>query len=290
MSAEDINGNPNRDVPNLENVLNEKQKKLSHLLKNIRKYKKNKDESLTGIISRRKIIIAMENKLPDLNDEEITNKILKWINDETNTMNTLAAKIQSNFAMNLYEELQLIGMKLRGQMPKLKVGFYNMNIDFEKNLCNLTYGLDNDHIAQLKIHPKEISDYIGKVNQDLDKKYGDGKVFQNYLVEAYENSLVKTKTKSGKISIIDALLEMSLLKQGRNFKINPSRKNYSTYGRIQFSYDIFRLINDHQTDIRIKLSTATRAQARNKISYLWIPKNSRGDGSIYSQIEVVTKQ
>ena len=290
MSPSDVNGSGSPDVSNLANDISEKQKKLSFLLRNIKKYKKKNIESLTDIIGQRKIIVDIEKKIPDLNDEEIKNKTLMWIKTEKNKMNALNTKLQSEFAMDLYNELQLKGMKLRGHMPKLKVSFYNMDVDFEKNLCNLTYGLDNDHIANLKINPREMSDYIGKVNQDLDKQYGDGRLFQNYLVKAYENNIAKAKTRAGKVSIIDVLMEISLLKQGRNFRINPSRKNYSTYGRIQFSYDIFRLLNDHPSDIRVKLSTATRAQAKNKLNYLWIPKNSRGEGSIFSHIEVVKNQ
>jgi len=290
MSPVNTNVNGNRDEPNLVNDISEKQKKLSFLLRNIKKYKKKNMESLTDIIGRKKIIVDIEKKLPDLNDEEIKSKILIWIKIEKNKMNALNTQLQSEFAMDLYKELQLKGVKLRGHMPKLKVSFYNLDVDFEKNLCNLTYGLDNDHIANLKVNPREVSDYIGKVSQDLDNQYGDGRLFQNYLVEAYENNIAKGKTRAGKVSIIDVLMEISLLKQGRNFRIDPSKKNYSPYGRIQFSYDIFRLLNDHPPDIRVKLSTATRAQARNKLNYLWIPKNTRGEGSIFSHIEVVKNQ
>lgn len=287
MDAVEAKTNEKPDFSNLLVDVNKTQKILSFLTRTIKKYKKIDNESLTDIITRRKIIVSIEKKLHDFNDEKIKHKVLMWIETENSIMDALNAKLQSEFAMDLYNELQFNNLKLRGHMPKLKASFYNIDVDFQKNLCNLTYGLDNDHIANLKINPKNISEYMVKVNQNLDKQYGDGKLFQNNIVEAYENIISKAKTRAGKVSIIDVLLEISLLKQGRKFRIDPSRKNYSTYSRIQFSYDLFRLLKDHPTEIRLKLSTATRAQATNKLHYLWIPKNSRGEGSIFSYIEVV---
>jgi len=69
------------------------------------------------------------------------------------------------------------------------------------------------------------------------------------------------------LPITSVLLEYTILVR------NIAKENYTHYGRVFFSYDLYRLkerkINEHE----LELITATRAYTRKKKDFLWVPTN-----------------
>lgn len=289
MGAHESDAKGILDTSSLIADLTQINKILSTVTRNLKKYDKKKIESLEDLKRAKNTIMEIENKLNNLQDGKLKRKLEKWITDERTQIESIDQKLHSGFAMELYNLLNLNEMKLEGHMPKLKTSFYNMDIDFSKNTCKLSYGQDKDQITTLKINPKEISEYIIKHRNKLENQFDNATTFQKHLFQAYTNVNKRSGRNGGKAPIIEVLLEISILKQGRSFRINPSKSNFTPYGRVQFSYDLYRLSEIHPEDIQIKISIATRAQARNRAQYLWIPKNIRGEGSIYSHIELVRR-
>jgi len=269
-------------------LINDHKKKLGSFSRNMKFYLKTEPISLESVRRLLSTINRMEQRLSFLEEESIHDLLEIWINQEKNKLELAESNLRSSFAENLYNLLRENGYKLEGHLPKLKVGFYHLDIDFKRNQCRIYYGQDKEPVVNLKIDPVEISNFITNHKQKLNESFGDPDSFVSNLERAYMSVLKKSDDRiEEKPSIVDVMLELALLKQRESFHNDPLQKYFKNYGRIQFSYDLYRLLKNTPQDIRVKLSTATRAQARNRGSYLWVPKNELGDGSIYSCIEIV---
>ena len=285
-----MNLEPSEKKESLKNILSkidDEKKVLSKISKNIKKFsaRENKVQTIEDLLYINKIINSIDSDISSLSSDKIRDLITNWSNNEKKDIESNINKLQSNFAMNLYNNLKDIGIKLEGHMPKLKAGFYKLEINLLKNECNILFGQDKEKITTIKVDPQAISKYIENHQEKLENNYESSDTFVHKLEKAYSNAVKKSDNLNTQVPIIELMLELSMLKQSNQLKSNPSRLSYKNYGRIQFSYDLFRLIQDRPEGYNIKLSTATRDQARNRGKYLWIPKNNRGEGSIFSHLE-----
>lgn len=268
----------------LSEIDNEKNKLLK-ISRNINKLSRNKVQTIEDLLDISKIINSIDSDTSSLSNDKIRELINNWSNNEKKGVESKINELQSNFAMTLYNHLKDLGIKLEGHMPKLKAGFYTLEVNLLKNECNILFGQDKEKITTIKIDPQAISKYIQNHQENLEKNYGNSDIFVHQLEKAYSNVVKKSDALNAQAPIIELMLELSMLKQSNQFKSNPKKLSYKNYGRIQFGYDLFRLNQDRPEGCNIKLSTATRDQARSRSKYLWIPKNKRGEGSIFSHLE-----
>jgi len=246
-------------------------------------YSKKAPKTLASLRKTRKSLQRIEKMIVPIEEENIRKNFYNWFEKEKKNLDSLESRIQSTFPERLYNELYSYNLKLEGHIPNLKTGYYVLNINFNNNQCKIYYGPDKELIAKLKINAEQIANYIVQHKNDLEKSYESYDNLINHLEKAYSNVTQKfDKTLDKKAPIIEVMHEIAKEKA-----ITDTQKKPPKYGRIQFSYDLSRLLRNPSDQIRIKLSTATRAQARSRKNYLWIPKNERGDGAIYSHIEVI---
>lgn len=275
-------------VKQLLKQINQEKKRLGTSSRYLNMYLKMEPNSLESIRQMHKTILKIQSTITSSEAGTLDDLLMTWTQEEKRNLESFESKLISTFSENLYNILREKGLKLEGQLPKLRVGFYFLDIDFEKNTCRISYGQDKEPIDKLEIDAHKISNFIEDHKSKLRKSYSDVVSFTNQLEKAYSSVLKKTNSRSnGKAPIIEVMLELSILKQKGSFLIDPVKRNFQNYGRIQFSYDLYRLLLNPSEKIRIKLSTATRAHARDRGKYLWVPKNEQGAGSIYSHIELV---
>ncbi len=72
--------------------------------------------------------------------------------------------------------------------------------------------------------------------------------------------------------------------QGKKFRTDPVKSSYKEYGRVFFSYDLYRLKERAVDGHELSLVTATRAYTRRRAGFIWIPSSERGDGTYISHV------
>jgi len=81
--------------------------------------------------------------------------------------------------------------------------------------------------------------------------------------------------------------EMSFLKQKRSFRIDPKKENFTSYGRVKFSYDLAKLKTRRFGDKELRLVVASLEQTKKEETSLWVPKIPQGDGTHYASVVFV---
>ena len=98
-------------------------------------------------------------------------------------------------------------------------------------------------------------------------------------------------THGARINIVDVYIEMVLLRQGRAFASEPSKRTFSDYGRAQFIYDFYEY--SHRRRLRydghvVKAHSATKSQTDSPTKSMWIVEGDTPyDGRYIADVEFV---
>lgn len=208
--------------------------------------------------------------------QQIKEKIPAWEKDA-----------KRSFGQKLERTLQGMGFELKGQYSELKTLFYTLKVSFDNNTIVIWYGPMQEELYSIK---KLDADIIAQRIKDLHIKITqrgfDDKTFLSDLYNAYKVAVHRKEEKIGdSIPIIDVLLQYAITIQNEKFRKDPIKKNYTEYGRVFFSYDLYRLKERKIDKHELNLITATRAYTRKKSDFLWIPSNENGDGTCFSHIK-----
>jgi len=268
-------------------ILSEEKNNLQNLLKFIKNINKYQNDQLKNLHRIKQNIVKIkkalkQSKLEDFVKERVeryiqsmNSKVIKWEEDA-----------KRNFGQKLENELREGGFELRGHYPLLKVSFYTLEVDLENFKVLIWYGPQQEKLEICKLIPEEIVKKLRVIRDKITQRHFDDNEFLSKVYEAYKISVYRQNKKSGdQISISDILFEYAFLIQDKKFRTNPLKDNYKEYGRVLFSYDLYRLRERRLNDRELSLITATRAYTRRKSDFLWIPSNERGDGSYISHIK-----
>ncbi len=268
-------------------ILSEEKNNLQNLLKFIKNINKYQNDQLKNLHRIKQNIVKIkkalkQSKLEDFVKERVeryiqsmNSKVIKWEEDA-----------KRNFGQKLENELRERGFELRGHYPLLKVSFYTLEVDLENFKVLIWYGPQQEKLEICKLIPEEIVKKLRIIRDKITQRHFDDNEFLSKVYEAYKISVYRQNKKSGdQISISDILFEYAFLIQDKKFRTNPLKNNYKEYGRVLFSYDLYRLRERRLNDRELSLITATRAYTRRKSDFLWIPSNEKGDGSYISHIK-----
>jgi hypothetical protein len=259
----------------------QKQKKIMATLEQyFKKYQKYQKTNLNETILANQVLDAIERKLPEVSSPELKNEIDDIISLENTQNQSLLNHYEKLFGNELNSELIKLNLKLEGRSPKYKTNYYGIEIDIHKNICKIYYGFNEEYIGSEKLDPKLISDYIYNYENSILTNKIDPSLFK----KTYDTLVLQQRGDfKQRIPIIKLLTHLAVIQQNTKFESNPTKSNYKSYSRIQFSHDIYMIKRDNK--LKIKLITANRAQVKNKNTYLWIPVNQTM-GSVYSYIEI----
>ena len=268
-------------------TLSKEKSNIQDLLRTIKNIDKYQDDPISNLYKIKHEVVKIEkilkqSKLDDFVKENIEqriggikSKIPEW---EENAKKT--------FGQNLENELRKVGFELRGHYPLLKVSFYTLEVDLESFKVLIWYGPQQEKLETCKLIPEEIIKKLRVIQNKITQRHFNDNEFLSKVYEAYRISVYRQNKKLGdQISISDILLEYVFLIQDKKFRANPTKYNYKEYGRVFFSYDLYRLKKRKLGDKELSLITATRAYTRRKSDFLWIPSNEKGDGSYISHIK-----
>jgi len=219
-------------------------------------------------------------------DEFVKEGITQHIQPIKSKIPELEEKAKKSFGQRLEQTLRDEGFELTGHYPTLKVMFYTLKIDLGNNSVEIWYGPEQEKLESLKPIPKTITQKLKNAHAQITQRKFNNKTFLSNLQKAYSVVVHHTGGKIGDAApITDVLSTFAFLIQSRRFKMDPLKEHYREYGRVFFSYDLFRLKERRIENRELSLVTATRAYTRRRSGFLWIPSNERGDGSYISHIK-----
>ncbi|HHY37690.1 MAG TPA: hypothetical protein GX507_02035 [Clostridia bacterium] len=196
-----------------------------------------------------------------------------------------AEEKKERFGPDLEEELKQRGFLLRGQYPELKCSFFVIETDFNANRATIWYGPKQERLTTCVLSAPTVAQHIQTVRERLGSQL-EAQDFLKKLRIAYNRVVAASSDRSPQPArIIDVLAELAYLMQGPRFRQDPRKENFTTYGRADFSYDLFRLREEGSARRCLHLSVASRAHTQRRQDFLWIPDDESGNGTTYSHLE-----
>jgi len=202
---------------------------------------------------------------------------------------TLAQRVLSDeFGSKLRDALAQQGVTIVRYGAKFGIGQLELDANFAKRFMTLRYGKDivNPRIsitvdATLKAYTAAAKDIMGR-NQD-------GKSWMAHFYDAYQIALRKRNSTESRVNIVECYIELVLLRQGRLFASEPSKRTFTDYSRAQFIYDFYEYANTKRLSVNglvVKASTATKSVTDNPAKCMWIVEgDSPYDGRYIGDIE-----
>lgn len=182
------------------------------------------------------------------------------------------------------------GIDISGRAPRFTIGRFELDANFARRFMTLRYGKDMviprapiTVEAALKTYDSASKAVMGR-NQN-----GQSWIAQFY--EAYEIARRKRNSDNPRVSIVDCYLELVLLRQGRAFSSEPSKRTFTDYNRAQFIYDFYEFANVqrlHHQGYSVKAHVASKSQTDSAGKSMWIVEgDSPYDGRYIADIEFV---
>lgn len=196
------------------------------------------------------------------------------------------------FGQKLRAALQELGVVIGGRPPKFEIGRFELDANFARRACTLRYGKDivAPHVsitvdAAVKAYQSAIKAIQGR--------NVDGATWMAQLADAYQTAQRKRASTNSRVNIVDVYIEMVLLRQGRAFASEPSKRTFTDYSRAQFIYDFYEFTGrqrlTHKGQV-VKVHSATKSQTDSPAKSMWIVEgDSPYDGRYIADIEFVAE-
>jgi hypothetical protein len=146
------------------------------------------------------------------------------------------------FGQQLRTALAEQDIAIGGRAPKFEIGRFELEANFARRFAVLRYGKDTvvprtsiTVDATLKAYQSAAKLVTGR-NQD-------GATWIAQLYDAYQVARRKRGNDGARVNIVDVYLEMVLLRQGRAFLSEPSKRTFNDYSRAQFIHDFYEFTN-----------------------------------------------
>jgi len=266
--------------------------KLSVLFKNIDvlrrrlgEYSKLENDIIGNSIRLQGIVSKIERRTDISVFKDVGDCLQNWLSGERSKLEDAQKQFQSKFGLSLERILEENGFELKGRYPRLMASFYTIKLDFESNKATLWYGPEEEFISSIPLNADKVATSLINFHRKLTERPFDEDKFIRDIYQTYLTVLQKlSKHDEEKVPITNLMLEVAYTKQDHKFRADPRRVNFRDYGRVHFSYDLYRLKRKEIEGKIMTLTTATRLHVKDRERYLWIPVNEKGEGMVYSDI------
>ena len=245
-------------------------------------------ESSTALRSEPVDVVRLDKALTALQSSK-ESAIGAIIPDLQRELDLAQRALGDEFGQKLRAALAALGVTIGGRPPKFEIGRFELDANFAKRASVLRYGKDivAPHVsitvdATVKAYQSAVKAIQGRTV--------DGAGWMAQFAEAFRTVERKRAITGGRVNLVDIYIEMVLLRQGRAFAIEPSKRTFSDYSRAQFIYDFYefaisrRLTHQGHT---VVASHSTKSQTDSPAKSMWIVQgDSPYDGHFYSDIQL----
>lgn len=176
------------------------------------------------------------------------------------------------FGAKLRDALAQQGIDIGGRAPNFQIGRFELEANFAKRFIIMRYGKD-----VVVPHTSITVDAVLKAYQSAAKAISgrsqDGRAWIAQFYEAYHRARRKLGIDGTRVNIIECYVEMVILRQGRAFSSEPSKRIFTDYSRAQFNYDFYQFTNRqriaHNGQV-VRAHIATKSQVDSTAKCMWI--------------------
>lgn len=192
------------------------------------------------------------------------------------------------FGQKLRSALAELGVVIGGRPPKFEIGRFELDANFAKRASVLRYGKDivAPHVSITV--DATVKAYQAAVKAIQARKV-DGAEWTAQLHDAYQTVRRKREIDGDRANIVDVYIELVILRQGRAFTVEPSKRTFSDYSRAQFIYDFYEFTSRQRLAHRglvARVYASTKSQTDSPAKSMWIVEgDSPYDGHFYSDMQ-----
>ena len=246
-------------------------------------------EPVSNAFRREKALNEIKRLMQALPDTELHRMVEEWCSKEQTLVAQGKEEFRFRFGTNMANGLNAAGLKVKGQLPVLRVGMFSLRVDFASGTAIVFWGPEVERLkGGVSLAPDELVKILVSWTKNLGKRASDPVKLKSQLFDAYHRILVLNGLEPGtRIPLLDILAELVLLIQPRSFRVNPARAKFVEYPRVRFSYDLYRLKTSGEPmkgKEQLRLHVATFDATTQKTRALWVPNNEEGEGTYYSYI------
>lgn len=227
------------------------------------------------------------------NLEEIITTAGQWREKLLKEAGQAQEKFKNTIAAELAELLKPHGLEIRGNFPELRCGILTLLFSFKKGgSVRIYYGPKISLLKKVRVEAKKIAEEVISLLKGLNDPPLDDERFIKKLYTSYSRALSierrkgeERKNEKERLSAVPigaVMQEIAFLKQKRSFYIDPKKENFTSYGRVKFSYDLARLKIRRFEKKELRLVVASMEQTKKEETSLWVPKIPQGDGTHYA--------
>lgn len=261
-------------------------KSAQKIIKLVGKYEKLSEHPVDSVYVLEKNLAEISNVVESLPDFDLKESLRTWVQTKKDELEKTKEDFRFRFGQTLKELLERDGKQMSGQYPLLRTGLYTVSLNFEFGEAALYFGPEIEKLrSKIPLEPRTIAEIIKKADASLKAiKLTPEEIFKD-LNEAYDHCLrLANKSFGEKLLITEVLHQFVVLKQTKQFFIDPQRKNFREFSRVMLSYMLYLLKKAHFSERGMKLYIATFDATVDKRNAIWIPENENGEGTYYSHI------
>ncbi len=264
------------------------------LLQRLAGYRKLLAEPVNNAYYREKELVVLANLITEFPEAEVRSILTKWLEEERMRVEKDKEEFRFGFGQRLATGLEQSNLRLRGQLPVLRVGMFSLRLDFAQGRGQLFWGPEVERLKVLsRLVPEELVKVLVQWTNSLKENSEEPERLLKGIINAYHKvCLVQGVTVGGRVALLDVLGELVLAMQPKAFRANPAQENFREYPRFRFSYDLYRLKTSGELskiEAKFKLHVATFDATTDKTKALWVPDNEEGEGTYYSHVSFVNE-
>jgi hypothetical protein len=193
------------------------------------------------------------------------------------------------FGQRLRAALAEQGISIGGRAPKFEIERFELEANFAARLITLRYGKDMV-VPRVPITVEATTKAYLSASKLVSGRSQDGQAWITQFYEAYE--MARRKKESGaRVNIVDCYIELVMLRQGRAFVSEPSKRTFTDYTRAQFIYDFYEFTNRqrlvHKGQV-VSAHVASKSQTDSPTKSMWIVEGDTPyDGRYIADVEFV---
>lgn len=268
------------DVSNLKDAVEKVEKGILQLRRLLKKHERIASSGWQGVFFLRDILSKI-GKIKSSIPQDIREKLEPWLVGETRILEDLRGQFFSEFGRLLEESLRERSLSVSGQYPVLHFGQYRLEMDLEGGSSTLFWGPEK--LRKMKLEPRVVVRAVEGFEKKLRARSLKPAEFLEKLYQAYRVVLQLKNLRDGeRVHLVDVMVQLVLLLQDREFRMNPTSENFRGYHRAFFGYDLSRVRELKEArDLGFSLILATFDSTRDREKAIYVPEGEY-EGSRYS--------
>lgn len=207
-------------------------------------------------------------------------EINEWTKNYRRRQDDLLERNKIQFGTELENHLKSLNMPLSGQYPKLRAGWFTLELDAAQGTVKLWYGPEQSYLAGCRFSVREVKECLQTAQASLGSDLSKAE-FAQRLKEACRRAAGEKLGE--RVPIMRVFKQIVPLIEEQLPEQTEEQNRRQKYRPPDFSYDLYRLFHEsHPPEVQMIVST--RSHTQNKGDFLWIPDNINS-GTTYSHIK-----